>query len=68
MVEVVTRGHEEVKHKKEHHMSEDLRILNNDVLDGLDTLQEACVPLYKGAHCTKLVATMTLMNMWVHSQ
>ncbi len=46
-------------------MPKDLCILDDDVLDGLDALQEACVPLYESAHCTKLATTMMLMNMCI---
>jgi hypothetical protein len=46
-------------------MLEDLCILDDDVLDALDVLQEACVPLYEGAHYTKLATTMTPMNMCI---
>jgi hypothetical protein len=60
MVEVVISEHE-----KEHHMLKDLGILDNDVLDGLDALQEACVPLYESACCTKLAMVLTMMNMCI---
>jgi hypothetical protein len=38
MVEAIVNMHEEVRHEEEHHMLEDLCILNNDVLNGLNTL------------------------------
>jgi len=65
MVEVVASEYEEVEHEKGHHVPKDLGILNNDVLDGLDTLHDACVPLYESAHCTKLVAVLIMMNMCI---
>jgi hypothetical protein len=34
-----------------------------DNVDNLATLQKACIPLYQGAQCSKLVATMTLVHM-----
>jgi hypothetical protein len=32
-------------------------------MDGLDVLQNVCIPLCTSAWCTKLAATLTLMNM-----
>ncbi len=33
------------------------------VMDNLDTLQDVCTMFYASAWCSKLVATLTLMNM-----
>ncbi len=43
-------------------MESDLECPNMEP-DHVATLQGACEPLYKGVQCSKLVATMTIVNM-----
>jgi len=38
MVEAIASEHEKIGHEEEHQMPEDLCILDDDVLDGLDAL------------------------------
>jgi hypothetical protein len=40
-------------------------VVEDDVLAGLDALQEACIPLYEGACYMKLATTLMLMNMCI---
>jgi hypothetical protein len=41
----------------------DLGVREDVVMDGLDALQNACIPFYNGARCSKLAETLVLMNM-----